>query len=186
MKVLPKNYTEERLIRELKQCDQSAFRILYRQYAPIISGVINRIIRDHAVSEDAVQETFIKVFERIQLYDTSKGRLCTWLINVARNTAIDELRKIKKRGHIGIDDTNTLEIDVHYQTYLPNADFLDIPALINTLNPTKKAVIDLVYLNGYTTAEAAKKLSIPEGTVKTRVRSALKSLRYTAAINAVD
>jgi RNA polymerase sigma factor (sigma-70 family) len=83
---------EQELIALLRARSQRGLRILYDNYSAALFGVISRIITDNETAEDVLQEAFVKIWNNIDNYDTSKGRLFTWLLNVARNQAIDKTR----------------------------------------------------------------------------------------------
>ncbi len=87
--------SEEELVRSLKQNSQKAFEYLYDNYSGSLMGVITKIIKDTEKSEDILQDAFLKIWRKIGDYDPSKGRLFTWMVNIARNTAIDQFRKDK-------------------------------------------------------------------------------------------
>ncbi|RYF91799.1 MAG: sigma-70 family RNA polymerase sigma factor [Chitinophagaceae bacterium] len=171
-------YSEEQLISKLQQQDQSAFSYLYDNYAAALNGVIHRMIDDTQLAEDILQEAFLKIWNNFKQYDQSKGRLFTWMVNITRNLTIDTLRSkgYKKQQKIlhdeksvgGIKDSNL------------NADRFDTMGLrkqVSGLKPEHKIIIDLAYFGGYTQEEIAKELSIPLGTVKTRMRAAIIELR---------
>ncbi|MVM41065.1 sigma-70 family RNA polymerase sigma factor [Spirosoma sp. HMF3257] len=182
MKQLPKQYTEQLLIQELKQGSKKAFSILYDQYSAALFGSITRICKNTDTAQDVLQETFIKIYQRIGLYDESKGRLFTWLLCIARHTALDELRKNNIGIVMEINTGNQHEIDREYQVNQPGIELLGILDLVNKLSPHKRQLIDLIYYKGYTLVEVAKKLNMPVGTVKTRVRATLQSLRCQECI----
>lgn len=85
-------YSEQELIALLRQRNDRSFGYLYDNYAGALMGVISAIISDPETARDVLQESFINIWRRIDLYDPAKGRLFTWMMNVARNAAIDKLR----------------------------------------------------------------------------------------------
>ena len=87
--------SESVLIEKLTRRDQQAFQWLYDQYSPALYGVVLRIVRDEDQAADLLQDIFVKIWKNLDAYDASKGRLFTWMLNVARNTAIDSLRAQK-------------------------------------------------------------------------------------------
>lgn len=182
MKRLSQKINEEILIFSLKQGNRQAFTTLYDNYSGAIFGVLKRIVKDDELAKDLLQDTFIKVYQQIALYDAQRGRLFTWLLNIARHAAFDELRKRKSAILLHFDETAVSEIDSHYQTAQLKADFFDVPDLVKKLTSGKYTLIDMVYFKGYTLTEVATELDIPLGTVKTRVRSAIQTLRtyYTS------
>lgn len=85
-------YSEEELIQLLKTGDESAFSYLYDHYSGALFGVIFKIIGDQPLAEDILQEAFVKIWNNFSSYDSSKGRLFTWMLNITRNLTIDTLR----------------------------------------------------------------------------------------------
>ena len=166
------------LVCALKNGDVKAFAELYDRYAAALFGVIGRIVNSNECAEDVLQETFIKISRSISTYDEDKGRLFTWMAKTARNTAIDLLRS---RGQINsrkTDDLDTLAEDAAQRQFsMYNPEFIGIRQLTWTLPENQKTILDLVYFKGYSHSEAAKILDIPIGTVKTRIRLAILTLR---------
>lgn len=170
--------TEEELVSALKGRDSIAIQALYDMYSGALLGVISRIIQHTEVAEDLLQETFIKIWNSTGSYDPSKGRLFTWMINIARNLAIDKLRSkdFKNSGKNQDIENNVDFIDAQKEITF-NADALGVKDLVSTLKPEFNAVLDMVYFKGYTHVEAAEELNLPLGTVKTRIRMAILELR---------
>lgn len=175
--------SEAVLIEKLSLRDQQAFHWLYDQYSPALFGVIRKIVHDEEHARDLLQDSFVKVWNNLDAYDASKGRLFTWLLNVARNTAIDSLRAAKASSRpnpanaIHTDADNVFIIDSQHQTDPANIEHIGMKEMVGQLRPERKLLIDLVYFGGYTHEEAAEALNLPLGTVKTRIRSALQELK---------
>lgn len=85
---------QDELIRRLKKGDKRSFELLYDNYSSALYGVVYRILRKEDAASNALQETFAKIWKKIQTFDDQNGRLYTWMINIARNTAIDKVRKL--------------------------------------------------------------------------------------------
>ncbi len=175
--------SETVLIEKLGLRDQQAFHWLYDQYSPALFGVIRKIVHDDEQARDLLQDSFIKIWNNLDAYDASKGRLFTWLLNVARNTAIDSLRAAKASSRpnpanaIHTDAENVFIVDSQHQTDPANIEHIGMKDIVGQLRPERKLLIDLVYFSGYTHEEAAEVLNLPLGTVKTRIRSALQELK---------
>lgn len=147
-------------------------------YSGALLGVISRIVLQNEVAEDLLQETFLKIWNSASSYDASKGRLFTWMMNVARNLAIDKLRsKDFKNANKNQDIENNVDFINAQQKVNFNADTLGVKELVADMKPDYKDVLDRIYFKGYTHVEAAEELNIPLGTVKTRVRMAILALR---------
>lgn len=169
---------ESELVRQLQQKDNQAFSYLYDHYAPSLYGVIYKILGIEEVAQDILQETFIKIWNNIEQYDSTKGKLFTWALNIARNTAIDKLRskefKTKQQNHDLTSRQVRNKRDEHSQQIGEFTGFTDV---IKKLREEHRIIIDMMYFEGYTQAEVAERLGIPLGTVKTRARAALEHLR---------
>ena len=162
----------------LRNREKIAVEALYDMYSSSLYGVIVRIIVDTATAEDILQETFVKIWHSFASYNTDKGRLFTWMVNIARNLAIDKIRSkdFKNQNKNQELENNVTFVDEQRNTvYKP--ELLGIKDLVQTLKPEQKSILDLVYFKGYTHVEAAEELAIPLGTVKTRLRMALIELR---------
>src|SRR5271165_306170 len=147
-------------------------------YSSSLYGVISRIIIDTATAEDVLQETFVKIWHSFSGYSTEKGRLFTWMVNIARNLAIDKIRSkdFKNQNKNHELENNVTFIDEQRNTvYKP--ELLGVKELVESLKPEQKIILELVYFKGYTHVEAAEELDIPLGTIKTRLRMAIQQLR---------
>ncbi len=163
------------LVARVKAGDQNAFAEVYDRYSGAINGVINRFITDEAIAQDVLQDTFIKVWKNIQQYDDTKGSFFTWMLNIARNTSIDALRKLKKEGK---SEIQTLETVVNSSaTVQQNVATIGLRQLVDRLPAEQQTMIEYLYFKGYTQQEVADELDIPLGTVKTRSRMAMMELR---------
>jgi RNA polymerase sigma-70 factor (ECF subfamily) len=125
-----------------------------------------------------MQETFVKIWSNFSQYDKTKGKLFTWLVNVARNLAIDTTRsKSFKNQNKNLEiDKVVGYIDSHKSTSF-NPDQIGLKTMLEKLRPEQREIIDLAYFKGYTQVEIAEELNIPLGTVKTRMRMAIMQLR---------
>ena len=173
-------YSEEDLIALLKSKDKGAFEYLYDNYSKALFGVINKMVNNQELSEDILQEAFIKIWNRFDDYDNSKGRLFTWMLNITRNLTIDTLRSkdYKKQSKILNRENSVDSISIkNASDSADNFDALGIRKHVSLLKNDQKIIIDLAYFEGFTQDEISKKLLIPLGTVKTRMRSAILELR---------
>ncbi|MDB5263731.1 MAG: polymerase subunit sigma-70 [Adhaeribacter sp.] len=169
-------FSEEDLIIRLQQRDEAAMTILYDKYSAALYGVILRIVKTEEIAEDVMQETFIKIWTSFQQYNTEKGRLFTWIVNIARNAAIDKIRS--KEFRVGSRERSIDSSPVNHlqSSYEVRPDHIGIKDLVGKLNPEQRKIIDMMYFDGYTQSEVAEELDIPLGTVKTRTRAAMKLL----------
>jgi len=162
----------------LRNREKIAIEALYDMYSSSLYGIISRIIIDTATAEDVLQETFVKIWNSFASYSTEKGRLFTWMVNIARNLAIDKIRSkdFKNQNKNQELENNVTFIDEQRNTVY-NPELLGIKELVETLKPEQKSILDLVYFKGYTHVEAADELGVPLGTIKTRLRMAIIQLR---------
>ena len=158
----------------LRQKDDQAFGYLYEHYAGALHGVIKQVVGDAELGNDVLQETFVNIWRRIDSYDESKGRLFTWMLNIARNAAID---KTRSKGFQQSQRQIPLDGEVVQPSVRPGIDDFGLKRLILKLKDEQRLLIDLSYFQGYTHEQIATALHIPLGTVKTRIRSALTQLR---------
>ncbi len=169
-------YSEAELVYGLQNKDEAAFSYLYDHYSAAFNNVISRIITDAAVAEDLLQDTFIKIWQKIDQYSASKGRLFTWMITLLRNVCLDELRsKTHRKGKI-TDNAEPLELSAQHSFEL-NYDTIGIRNSLLLLPDRDKEIIDLIYFAGLTQAEVADLYRMPLGTVKTRISKAVSNLR---------
>ena len=169
---------EETLITGLKAQESSVLKTIYEKYSSALFGVITRIVNDDHLAEDILQEAFMKIWNNASSYESSKGRLFTWMLNICRNTAIDKMRSkgYKTSKKTASDETVLYENPTKiYDDIKPET--IGLKDIVNKLKPEWKQLIDLIYFNGYTHQEASEELGIPLGTVKTRLRSAILLLR---------
>jgi RNA polymerase sigma-70 factor (ECF subfamily) len=172
---------DEELARRLQRRDPDAMADLYDRFGKLAYSVVVAIVRDTGVAEDLVQETFLRVWNRVHAFEAARGALGPWLLAIARNRAIDHLRSSTARM-----DRNAYELDLREHPSL----FVDMEReVLNTdharlirkaiakLSASQQKVIELAYYEGLSQTEIAARMGEPLGTVKTWVRSALKHLR---------
>jgi len=148
---------------------------LYNQYGGAIFGIISRIIKDGMVAEEVLQQTMLKAWKNIDLYNPDKSSLYTWLHSIARNSAID---KVRLKSYQNQQKTDTINPNVHEGRAAKIAtDKIDVDKITASLDEKYKVVLDKMYLEGYSQREIADELDIPLGTVKTRLRKAILFLR---------
>ena len=172
------SFTQIELTRGLAINDKRCLEALYDMYCGSLFGIIKRILKDEEISEDVLQETFVRIWQSFRLYDSSKGRLFTWMANLARNLALDKLKSKSYRNSMLNDKLCDLEPIVDHQFQIKcNPETIGVREMVMSLKPEHKAIVDLVYYRGFTHAEAAEELNIPIGTLKTRMRMAVNHLR---------
>ncbi len=169
---------EEELISLLRNKDRNAFEYLYDNYNKALFGIVLKVVNDTPIAEDILQEVFIKIWKNIDQYEMAKGRLFTWMINIARNTAIDKYRSQEFKQQMQNQNLEDSVSDVNSSTSsATKVDHIGLKETISELKPEFVEIIDLLYFKGYTHEELSKEFNIPLGTVKTRIRSAMIELR---------
>lgn len=170
------SYSEQELVILLQQRSEKAFSYLYDNYSGALYGIINGIIADKDLANDVLQNVFVNIWRKIELYDASKGRLFTWMLNIARNASIDELRS---KGYKEAQKNRPIEDGAELATAVTHPTVADVglKKVLGKLKGDVRVLIDMSYFQGFTHEEISKALNIPLGTVKTRIRTALIQLR---------
>jgi RNA polymerase sigma factor (sigma-70 family) len=168
--------TEEELVRQLKLHEGQAFQHLYDHYSKSLFTVIGQLVSRQDAAEDVLQQVFIKIWKNIHLYDRSKGRLFTWMLNIARNQAIDHTRS-KEFNKVG--KTIALSEDVYTGGEVSSTKVKDVglSRVLETLPEESRKVLELSFFRGYSHQEIATMLQLPLGTVKTKIRAVIIELR---------
>ena len=170
------------LLAKIGDQDREALSILYDRYGRRVFALAVRILNDPVGSEEVTQDVFMSVWRRGATYTTKKGKFTTWLFSIAHNRTIDELRK-RRRDRSRLNDN----IEDHYDlksgdispadAAVAQSEYAKIRAAMEGLPEEQKNVVELSYFKGLTQTEIADKTGQPLGTVKTRMRLALKKLR---------
>lgn len=167
--------SEEELVARMRSRDAAAMSVLYDMYSATLYGVVLQIVKIEETAEDVLQEAFVKIWNSFESYDTSKGRLFTWMINICRNQAIDTIRSKQHRVSNKTEDiASDSRSDFSAAEFKP--EHIGVRDIVDNLNPEQRQVIDLMYFEGLTQSEISEAYNIPLGTVKTRARSAVKQL----------
>ncbi len=166
---------EQQIVTLLAKSDKRAITLLYDNYADALYGVISKVLTDEDLAQDALQETFIKVWKKAKSYDASKAKLFTWLYRIAYNTAIDKVRSYNNKSskEIQIDTSTVYKLTADSI----NQDVLDIKKHLKTLDEKYQIVINALFFEGMTQQEASDELEIPLGTIKSRLKIGLRELK---------
>ncbi len=166
------------MVKLLQLKDKQGFEYFYDRYSSAVFGIIFKIVKIEELSEEVLQDAFLKFWDRIADYNSEKGRLFTWMLNIARNMAID---KVRSKEYKGIHKTDDISNNVHLydQGYADknSSDYIGVKELLIHLSEDQKKVIDLMYFQGYSQSEISEEFDIPLGTVKTRAKAAMQKLR---------
>ena len=171
----------EIIVEQFQKKDADAFQKLYNMYSENICGVINTIVKNNSVAEEICQDVFMKAWKNAESYNASKGRFFTWILNIARNAAIDEIRS---KSHKNSKKNLSADYFVGILESMTDSEEgkEDIIGLKKLLVNLKDKCIELLYFKGLTQKEVSKELDIPLGTVKTRNRSCISQIRTNMAI----
>lgn len=172
---------EADLAQRLRDRDPKVMGAIYDRFGRLVYSLIHRVVRDTGVAEDLTQETFLRVWNRAQAFDTGKGSLGPWILTVARNRAIDYLRSTDGRMAARSLELTDMEHPSRFVGMEEKALSMDrarrLKDAFEHLTPNQKTVIELAYYEGLSQTEMAERMQQPLGTVKTWVRAALKALR---------
>ena len=162
----------------MRNRDNKAYAYLYDNYASALYSIIQQIVSDGELANDVLQEVFVNIWRRIEQYDATKGRLFTWMMNIARNASIDTLRsrsyQNSRKNQSIQENVDTIRVTDVIQ---PGVDTIGLRKVLEKLKEEQRILIELAYFKGYTHEEIAELEKIPLGTVKTRIRNALIQLR---------
>jgi RNA polymerase sigma-70 factor (ECF subfamily) len=168
------------LIERLASGDRDAVAGLYDRHASRVFSLAHRILRNGSDAEDVVQEVFSQAWRTARSYQSSRGSVAAWLLMMARTRAIDRLRT-RRPGTISTDEGNVEQLPAQVT---PAADHLiareqegHVRSALSLLPPDQRRALEMAYFDGMSQSEIASALSTPLGTIKTRIRAALATLR---------
>jgi RNA polymerase sigma-70 factor (ECF subfamily) len=172
--------TQDQLLARVAQGDQAAFAALYDQIAPRVLGLVRRLLRDHAQSEEVTQEIFLEIWQTATRYDSNKGGASTWIMTMAHRRAVDRVRASQasrdRDTKIGIRDYDA-QYDNVSETVQTRVEHERVEKAMLRLTELQRQAVSLAYYGGYSHSEVATLLSVPIGTVKTRLRDGMIRLR---------
>jgi RNA polymerase sigma-70 factor (ECF subfamily) len=169
---------ERALIARLQRREPQAMAELYDRYARAAYALVLRVVRDQAIAEDLVQETFLRVWNRVHSVDPEKGAIGPWLLAIARNRAIDYVRSATLRSAVEFDESDHAPLYSEMEADILVSDQVQrVKAAMDKLAPNYRTVMELAYFEGLSQSEMSVRMGQPLGTIKTWVRTALQSLR---------
>ncbi len=140
--------------------------------------MVYRILQSKEYSEEVIQDVFVKIWNSIHLYNPEKGRLYTWMINIARNTSLDFLKSKSHQNQLKNQPfTDFVNNDEKFSVSNRNSEFIGFNKLLEKLDNDQQKIINLSYYQGFTQQEISENLGMPLGTVKTKLRNALINLK---------
>lgn len=183
---LPAEATEEDLLLRVARGDHEAFGVLYDRVAGQVYGVIRRVLRDPARSEEVAQEVLVEVWRTATRFDPDRGTAATWILTMAHRRAIDRVRSVQasrdRDERIGHRDRVRPfdEVSEEVQTRFEHQQVRDA---LRALTDLQREAVELAYYGGYTYREVAELLDAPLGTIKTRMRDGLIRLRDAMGVS---
>lgn len=175
---------DDQLMGRVADGDTAALEVLYDRYVRQCFGLALRMLGDAPLAEEVVQEVFTKVWTRPGSYSAQKGKFVSWLLSLVHHRCIDELRR-RSRTQVSLDDPTTGSVldtradpnsNPEAEVWLGEQQRVVRQAL-EEISPQQRQVLELAYFGGLSQSEIAARLDQPLGTVKTRTRQGLKSLR---------
>ena len=167
------------LIERIIQRDESALAALYDRYAGMLSSVLNRILRDTQAAEEILQDIFFQLWGSASQFDASRGSLSGWLTVIARNRALSRLRRHNPAAGEELREATAVST-FNFESAASQQQMLGrVKGALENLPKEQRAAVELAYFEGLTHSEIAERTGDPLGTVKTRLRSALETLKRT-------
>jgi RNA polymerase sigma-70 factor (ECF subfamily) len=165
------------LMRDLRENRTAAFGALYERHAGSVFGLVHRIVRDHGAAEDVTQEAFVQFWRHRQAYAAERGAPRAWLMTIARNRALDSLRRHSGRLEpLDSEHESRETADGPEDEALRRDEAATLNVALSRLPEAQRRVVELVYFGGLTQGEIARQLRVPLGTIKSRMRLGLLKL----------
>jgi RNA polymerase sigma-70 factor (ECF subfamily) len=168
-----------RLLGRAGRGDQAAFAELYDALAPLLHGIVLKVVRDHAQSEEVTQEAFVELWRLAPRYDASRGSVRSWAATVAHRRAIDRVRSEQaSRDRTERESQKRLAqpADVADQA-VAGLEATRVRKALERLTEMQRQAVELAYFGGHSYRDVALLLNVPEGTIKTRIRDGMIRLR---------
>jgi RNA polymerase sigma-70 factor, ECF subfamily len=167
------------LVKAIGSGDQSAMAALYDRYSSIVYSVALRVLQDTGAAEDVLQDIFMQLWRNPGAFDANRGNMAAWLAVIARHRAIDTLRRRRPENSLE-DVVVVVESDLASDTDRARA-MEKVRGAIQVMSPPQRSALEMAYFEGLTHVEIAEKTGEPLGTIKTRIRAGLLSLRKVLA-----
>jgi RNA polymerase sigma-70 factor, ECF subfamily len=178
--------TAEDLLLDVAKGDQAAFERLYPMVAGAVWGVVRRVVRDAAQSEEVAQEVLVEIWRTASRYDPTRGSALTWTLTLAHRRAVDRVRSTQARAErearVGAESIDR-EFDQVAEAVAANMEREQVRRCLGTLTELQRQSVQLAYYGGRTYSEVATLLRVPLGTVKTRLRDGLIRLRECLGVS---
>src|SRR5665213_3882404 len=175
------NSTDRQLMQQIRQKQPEALSRIYDLYSTLVYSVAMRVLRDSAAAEDVMQEVFLKIWQQPDSFADQRGSLCGWLAVVTRNRAIDRIRGSKQFDNV--DDlqlSNNVDLGAEAEREIMLG---KVRAVLATMPTDQREAMEMAFFEGHTHTEIAEHTGQPLGTIKTRIRSALITIRKALEVS---
>jgi RNA polymerase sigma-70 factor (ECF subfamily) len=170
--------TDEELVRKVANGDRAALGPLYDRFAPLLLAVGQRIVGEAREAEDLLHDVFLEVWRAAGDYDAARGSVRAWILMRMRSRALDRRKAPRLSRHANVAAETLPEAAAHLgEDPLLSPDRARVRRALAELPPEQRAVLELGYYEGLSSAEIAARVAVPVGTVKSRVAAALSKLR---------
>jgi RNA polymerase sigma-70 factor (ECF subfamily) len=167
------------LVTAIRSGDQAAMASLYDRYSSIVYAVALRVLQETAAAEDVLQDVFMQLWRNPGAFDASRGNMAAWLAVITRHRAIDALRRRHPQNDI---EEVVVAVEPDFATEADRSRTMDkVRGALQTMPQPQRSALEMAYFEGLTHIEIAEKTGEPLGTIKTRIRSGLLSLRKVLA-----
>jgi RNA polymerase sigma-70 factor, ECF subfamily len=171
--------SDQALVAAIRSADQGAMAALYDRYSSIVYAVALRVLQDTGAAEDVLQDIFMQLWRNPGAFDASRGNMAAWLAVISRHRAIDALRR--RRPETDIDDV-IVSVETDMASEADRSRAMDkVRGAMETMPSPQRSALEMAYFEGLTHTEIAEKTGEPLGTIKTRIRAGLLSLRKVLA-----
>ena len=170
---------EREMAGQLQRGEPEGIESLYDRYGRLAYSLAFRILNDIPAAEEVVQEAFVALWRNAPAFDASKGTLRSWLVSIVRNRAIDRLRGLRKRAHVGPleDAEGRAGVPDAWESVSMELERKQVREALAALPAEQRRTLELAYYGGFTQAEIAAQMEVPLGTVKGRMRIGLEKVR---------
>lgn len=177
------------LVASVARGDKRSLGALYERYGPLMLGLAVKMLKDQQAAEDLLHDVFVEVWRRAGDYNPDRASVRTWLSIRVRSRCLDRLRSARSRKSDSLDERRDAGSQDGLAHEWPDGlaelslDAIRMRTLIRTLPEHQRRVLELGYFDGMTSSEISRQLEIPVGTVKSRMRTALSSLRKALGVD---
>jgi len=188
----PNELSDEALLSAIARGDVLAMDSLYQRYSRILYSLAYRMVADHQIAEDLIQDAFLSVWRRSTSFSPQAGAARSWLISILHHRAIDYLRRVRRRSHIQEAPLDEIELDETtavsdvWDEAWRSVQSSQVRAALMQIPPEQRLVIELAYFQGWTHTEIAEGTLTPLGTVKARMRLGLNHLKRALLEQGID